>query len=437
MKKKYFKNLNEYLNKEITIEGFVDSVRDLQYVQFLVIRDISGKVQVTIEKNEDNSKLNEIVSNLMTESTVKITGKLLENEKVKLNGMELIPSEIIVTSECLEELPLNYKDSKSALLDTRLNYRFLDLRSEKNILMFKVQTALIAAMREFMTNNNFIEIHTPKLIGTASESGAEVFEVGYFGRKAYLAQSPQFYKQMALASGFDRVFELAPAFRAEKSNSYRHTTEITMLDIEFSYIESYQDVMDFEEDLLIAGISRVKELYGEEIKELFGVDVVVPTKPFPRIKLEELYKELELKFGFKMNFEDVGDMNSESEKLASQYIKEKYGHEFVFVTDFSAKKRAFYHMRENGVPQGFDLIWKGCEITTGAQREHRYEILKEQAKEKGLGEDIKFYLEFFKYGCPPHGGFAIGVDRITMLLLETGSLKETMFIFRGPNRIEP
>ena len=437
MKKIYFKNLNEYLNKEITIEGFVDSVRDLQYVQFLVIRDISGKVQVTIEKNEGNSKLNEIVSNLMTESTVKITGKLLENEKVKLNGMELIPSEIIVTSECLEELPLNYKDSKSALLDTRLNYRFLDLRSEKNILMFKVQTALIAAMREFMTNNNFIEIHTPKLIGTASESGAEVFEVGYFGRKAYLAQSPQFYKQMALASGFDRVFELAPAFRAEKSNSYRHTTEITMLDIEFSYIESYQDVMDFEEDLLIAGISRVKELYGEEIKELFGVDVVVPTKPFPRIKLEELYKELELKFGFKMNFEDVGDMNSESEKLASQYIKEKYGHEFVFVTDFSAKKRAFYHMRENGVPQGFDLIWKGCEITTGAQREHRYEILKEQAKEKGLGEDIKFYLEFFKYGCPPHGGFAIGVDRITMLLLETGSLKETMFIFRGPNRIEP
>lgn len=436
MKKIYFKNLNEYLNKEITIEGFVDSVRDLQYVQFLVIRDISGKVQVTIEKNEGNSKLNEIVSNLMTESTVKITGKLLENEKVKLNGMELIPSEIIVTSECLEELPLNYKDSKSALLDTRLNYRFLDLRSEKNILMFKVQTALIAAMREFMTNNNFIEIHTPKLIGTASESGAEVFEVGYFGRKAYLAQSPQFYKQMALASGFDRVFELAPAFRAEKSNSYRHTTEITMLDIEFSYIESYQDVMDFEEDLLIAGISRVKELYGEEIKELFGVDVVVPTKPFPRIKLEELYKELELKFGFKMNFEDVGDMNSESEKLASQYIKEKYGHEFVFVTDFSAKKRAFYHMRENGVPQGFDLIWKGCEITTGAQREHRYEILKEQAKEKGLGEDIKFYLEFFKYGCPPHGGFGIGVDRITMLIFNVG-IKDAMFIFRGPDRLNP
>ena len=437
MKKIYFKNLSEYLNKEITIEGFIDSIRDLQYVQFLVIRVITGKVQVTLEKNETNKELNELISNLKVESTVKITGTLLENEKVKLNGMELIPKEVVVTSECLEELPLNYKDSKSALLDTRLNYRFLDLRSEKNILMFKVQTALINAMREYMVNNSFIEIHTPKLIGTASESGAEVFEVGYFGRKAYLAQSPQFYKQMALASGFDRVFEIAPAFRAENSNSYRHTTEITMLDVEISYIESFEDVMNFEEDLIIAGLTKVKELYGEEIKNLFGVEVIVPTKPFPRVKLEELYKELELQFGFKMNAEEVGDMNSESEKLASQLIKEKYGHEFVFVTDFSPKKRAFYHMREEGIPQGYDLIWKGCEITTGAQREHRYEVLKKQAEEKGLKKDVEFYLEFFKYGCPPHGGFAIGVDRLTMLLLETGSLKETMFIFRGPNRIEP
>ena len=437
MKKLYFKNLKENFNQEITIEGFVDNIRDLQYVQFLIVRDSSGKVQVTIEKNEDNLKLNEIVSNLTNESTVKITGKLIQNEKVKLGGMELIPSDIVITSKCLEELPINYKDSKSALLDTRLNYRFLDLRQEKNLLMFKVQTCLINAMRDFVLKNNFIEIHTPKLIGTASESGSEVFELKYFDRKAYLAQSPQFYKQMALASGFEKVFEIGTAFRAENSNSYRHATEFTSFDIEFSYINSYEEVMDFEEDLLVAGINAVKEKYGDEIKNIFGVDVIIPRKPFPRIKLEDLYKELEEKYNFVMNYEDVGDMNSESEKLASKYIKEKYGHEFVFITDFSAKKRAFYHMRENGIPQGYDLIWKGCEITTGAQREHRYEILKKQAEEKGLGEDVKFYLDFFKYGCPPHGGFALGVDRLTMLLLETGSLKETMFIFRGPNRIEP
>ena len=437
MKKISFKNLKEHFNEEISIEGFVENVRDLQYVQFLVVRDSTGKVQVTVEKNEDNERLNDIVSDLIPESTVKVMGKLFENDKVKLNGMEIIPKKIVVTSKCLGELPINYKDSKSTLLDTRLNYRFLDLRNEKNLLMFKVQTCLINAMREFVVKNDFIEIHTPKIISTASESGSQVFEVKYFDRKAYLAQSPQFYKQMAMCSGFERVFEIAPAFRAENSNSYRHATEFTSFDIEISYLESLDELMDFEEDLLIFALTKVKQEYGSQIKELFNVDVVVPTKPFPRIKLEELYKVLKEQYGFKMNFEDVGDMNSESEKLASKYIMEKYGHEFVFITDFSSKKRAFYHKRVNGIPQGADLIWKGCETTTLALRENNYETLCSQALEKGLKDDVKFYLEFFKYGCPPHGGFAIGVDRITMLLLGTGSLKETMFIYRGPSRMEP
>lgn len=437
MKKIYFKNLNAYLEQEITIEGFVDNIRILQYVDFLIIRDTTGKVQVTIEKNTSNESLTKIVSTITPESTVKITGILHKNDKVKLNNMELIPTNITVTSKCLEELPLNYKDSKSAAIDTRLNYRFLDLRSEKNILMFKVQTCMINAMREFVIKNNFTEIHTPKIISTASESGSEVFEVNYFGRKAYLAQSPQFYKQMAMCAGFEKVFEIAPAFRAENSNSYRHTTDFTSFDIEISYLNNLEELMDFEENLFIAGLTAVKEKYEKEIKELFNVEIIVPTKPFPRIKLEELYKILEEEYGYKMNYEDVGDMNAESEKLASKYVKEKYGHEFVFITDFSAKKRAFYHQRKNGIPQGADLIWKGCETTTLAIRENNYEILCKQAKEKGLDKDVKFYLEFFKYGCPPHGGFAIGVDRITMLLLETGSLKETMFIFRGPSRLEP
>ena len=424
-------------NSKVTLNGFVDKIRNLQYVQFVILRDATGKVQVTLEKNEENKDLVEIIDNLKEESTIKVTGKLLLNEKIKLNGMEIIPDSIEVTSVCTEDLPINYKDPNSSNIDTRLNYRFLDLRSEKNLLMFKVQTCFVNAMRDYVIKNNFIEIHTPKLIGAASESGSEVFELKYFDRKAYLAQSPQFYKQMALASGFEKVFEIAPAFRAENSNSYRHATEFTSFDIEFSYINSYEDVMSFEEDLLIAGLTKVKKEYGEEIKKIFNVDVIVPTKPFPRVKLEDLYKELEEKYNFHMDFEDVGDMNNESEKLASQLIKEKYNHEFVFITDFSANKRAFYHMRKDGIPQGYDLIWKGCEITTGAQREHRYEILKKQAEEKGLGEDIKFYMDFFKYGCPPHGGFALGIDRLTMLMLETGSLKETMFIFRGPNRIEP
>ena len=437
MKTIYFKNINEYYEKNITVEGFIDSIRDLQYVQFLVLRDTTGKLQVTIEKNDNNKELNEIVSSLIIESTIKVTGKLYKNEMVKLNGVELIPNSIIVTSTCLDNLPINYKDRESTLLDTRLNYRYLDLRNERNILLFKVQTCLINAMRDFVIKNNFIEIHTPKIISTASESGSSVFELQYFDQKAYLAQSPQFYKQMAMCSGFEKVFEVAPAFRAENSNSYRHATEFTSFDVEMSYIDDLDELMDFEENLFITGLTAVKEKYGEDIKRLFNVDVIIPQKPFPRIKLEELYKVLEREYGFHMNYEDVGDMNAESEKLASKYIMEKYGHEFVFITDFSAKKRAFYHKREKGVPIGADLIWKGCETTTLSLREHRYEILCKQAKEKGLENDVKFYLDFFKYGCPPHGGFAFGVDRITMLLLETGSLKETMFLFRGPNRIEP
>ncbi|MDE6141991.1 MAG: aspartate--tRNA(Asn) ligase, partial [Bacilli bacterium] len=304
-------------------------------------------------------------------------------------------------------------------------------------LMLNVQTAFVDGMRKFLIDEEFTEIHTPKLIATASESGSDVFEVKYFDRKAFLAQSPQFYKQMAMAAGLERIFEIAPAFRAENSNTNRHTTEFTSFDLEFAYIDSFTDVMDMEERLIIAGLENVKNKYESEIKEVFGVDVIIPTRPFPRIKLQDLYSELASRYGYEVPEHDIGDMNAEAEKLTSKYAMEEFGHEFIFVTDFAKTKRAFYHMRENDIPQGYDLIWKGTEITTGAQREHRYELIKKQAEEKGLGKDVEFYIEFFRYGCPPHGGFAIGVDRLTMLLLGLPSLKEEMFIFRGPSRLTP
>ena len=311
------------------------------------------------------------------------------------------------------------------------------MRNEKNMLVRQIESCLVQAMRQFLYDNHFTEIHTPKLIGTASESGSSVFEVKYFDRLAYLAQSPQFYKQMALAGGLDKVFEVAPCFRAENSNTNRHATEFTSFDLEFSYIDSYEDVMNLEEDLLIAGLSKVKDEYGDKILEVFGKEVIVPTKPFPRIKLKDLYEKLHEKYGFSIPTEDIGDMNAEAEKLTYRLALEEYNSEFMFVVDYAATKRPFYHMRdENGKLQGYDLIWRGTEITSGAQREHRYEELCKNAKEKGLGEDVKFYLQFFKYGCPPHGGFAIGVDRLTMLLLGL-TIKETQFLFRGPNRLDP
>ena len=304
-------------------------------------------------------------------------------------------------------------------------------------MMFKVQTAFVNAMRQFLIQKDFIEIHTPKLIGAASESGADVFEVKYFDRNAYLAQSPQFYKQMAMASGFERIFEVGPVFRAEKSFTNKHTTEFTGFDLEFSYIESFEDVMKIEEELLTAGLKAVKEKYGDEIQEMFGQEVIVPKTPFPVVKLRDLYDGLEKEFGYTVDESEKGDLTTDAERLSYEWVKKHYDHEFLFVTDYDAQKRAFYHMRdEKGVPQGYDLIWRGTEITTGAQREHRYDVLKAQADEKGLTEDVKFYLEFFKYGCPPHGGFGLGIDRLTMLLLGL-HIKEAMFLFRGPNRLTP
>jgi len=438
MKKIYVKDLKNYVGQEISFSGFVETIRDKKWVMFVILKDSTGSVQMTIEKSDEaNSKLLDIMSNVSVDSTLKVMGKLVLNGAVKLGGMEIVPSSIEVTSKA-EGLPFDYNNLDGVSIDTRLDYRWLDLRNKRNMLVRQIESTMVSGMRDYLYKNDFTEIHTPKLLGAASESGSEVFEVKYFDRKAYLAQSPQFYKQMAMAAGMSKIFEVAPAFRAENSNTNRHATEFTSFDLEFSYIDSYEDVMNLEEDLLIAGLTKVKERYDETIKEVFNNDVVIPKKHFPRIKLQDLYQELNQRYGYVIPTEDIGDMNAEAEKLTSRFAKEVYDSEFIFVTGFSAAKRAFYHMRdENGELQGYDLIWRGTEITTGAQREHRYEEIVKNAKEKGLGKDVEFYLEFFKYGCPPHGGFAIGVDRLTMLLLGLSSIKETQFLFRGPNRLNP
>ena len=421
MNKVYVKDLNNYVDKDVVFSGFVDVVRDKKWVQFIILRDSTGKVQATVEKSdENNASMVELVSSLTHDSVIKVNGKVVKNEAVKLGGIEIIPTNIEVISHA-EELPFDYNNLDGVNIDTRLDYRWLDMRNEKNTLVRQVESALTQGMREFLYKENFTEIHTPKLIGTASESGSSVFEVKYFERSAYLAQSPQFYKQMALAGGLDKVFEVGPVFRAENSNTNRHATEFTGFDLEFAHIESYEDVMDLEEDLLIAGLSKVKELYGDKIKELFDIDVIIPKKPFPRMDLEDLYKELHDLYNYEIPEYDIGDTNAETEKLIYKYAKEKFDSEFMFVTGYAATKRPFYHMRKDGILQGYDLIWRGTEITSGAQREHRYEELAKNAEEKGLKKDVEFYLQFFKYGCPAHGGFGIGLDRLVMLLLGLSS----------------
>lgn len=413
------------------IQGFVENLRNKRTMAFLVIRDHSGRLQVTIEK-EKHPDLAAIVDQLTVESVVTCIGPVVENEYVKMGGKEMLPEEMEILS-IAEPLPL----TKDAAIDSRMDYRWVDLRSDKNTLIFKAQTELVGSMRDFCRNKGFMEIHTPKLIGAASESGSDVFELKYFDRKAYLSQSPQFYKQMAMAAGFDRIFEVGPVFRAEKSFTNKHATEFTGFDVEMSYITSFRDVMAFEAELLQYALKNVQEKYGDQIKALYGLDTIVPTLPFPEMKLQDVYKELEERYGYKVEESEKNDLTTDAEHLCAKLSMDKFGHEFLFVTDYGPEKRAFYHMRdEHGMPLGYDLIWRGTEITTGAQREHRYEQLRKQADEKGLGEDVKFYMDFFRYGCPPHGGFGLGVDRLTMLLLGL-SIKEVMFLFRGPNRITP
>ena len=416
--------------RDYKIQGFIENIRNKRTIAFIVIKDIAGKIQITLDK-ESSPALSEQIESLSLQSFVTVEGAVVANEHVKLNGMEMIPKEIILESFA-EPLPIQ---SDSAI-EHKMDYRWLDLRSDNNQMIFKIQTCMVGAMRNYLTDKDFIEIHTPKLIGTASESGASVFELSYFDTKAYLAQSPQFYKQMAMASGFESIFEVGPVFRAEKSYTSKHATEFTGFDLETTNIDSFKDVMTIEEDLITDMLEKVKARYGGEILDMFGLEVKIPQKPFPVIKLADLYLELKKRYGYDVPEEEKGDLTTEAERLSFRFTQEEYGHEFLFVTDYNAANRAFYHMRKDGVPQGYDLIWRGVEITTGAQREHRYDILKRQAEEKGLDNDVRFYLEFFRYGCPPHGGFGIGVDRMTMLLLGL-HIKDSMFIFRGPNRLHP
>ena len=432
-----FDELKNYFDKEVTIQGFVDKVRDLQYVQFLILRNGSNKVQVTIEKNDDNKELNDIVSSLTLESTVKVSGKVIDSPNVKLNGMEIIPSNISVTSKSLEELPVNLSNKEATSRDTRLDYRFLDLRREENHFLFECQTILEKAMRDYFIEKGYVEIHSPKISESNAESGAEQFKVDYFGRKASLVQSPQFYKQMGIASGLGSVFEVGAVYRAENSNTAVHATEFHGFDVEMGFIDSVEDVMQEEEDWIKYFLGVLKRLKEEQIKKTFKVDIPNLDVKFPRITFEEV-KEI-MRTEYKYDAEKKDDLDSKEEKLICKYVKKKYDSDFVFVTNYPYSARSFYVMKdENGVTQTYDLLFRGVEITSGAQREHRPDILEKQIIEKGIDPKVlDFYINFFRYGCPPHGGFGVGLERLMMCVFNIDNIREVEFVYRGPTRLTP
>ncbi len=429
------KNLAAATDGPVSVSGWVDTVRDQKKVQFVVLRDESGAVQLVNPRGEESDALSDTISGLAQGTFLTATGALKHDERVKLGGVEVKLDAIDIAAAAIPETPI----ADDSGVDKRMDWRFLDLRLPKNNLIFRIQTTLEHAWRTYWVEHDFIELHTPKLMASASESKAELFEVGYFETKAYLAQSPQFFKQMAQPAGFGKIFEIGPAFRADPSFTSRHATEFTSVDSEISWIDSHEDVMKLHEELLVAGFSAVKERHGAEIEAFFGVEVTVPSVPFPRIPLAEA-KRIVAERGYEVPRRD-DDMDPEGERQIAAYVAEKFGHEFVFLTDYASSIRPFYHMRhadDPGLTNSYDLIFNGVEISTGAQREHRIDVLTANAVAKGLDpEELGFYLDFFRYGTPPHGGFGMGLSRVLMLMLHLPNLRETTYLFRGPTRLTP
>ena len=424
MKRILVKNIPNFIEKEIKIEGWLYRVRGLKSITFLLIRDRSGLVQCVIENNNID------LSSLKLESVVSIVG-IVKKSNNSLNPFEILVESFEIISEA-HELPIELnKKELDVNLDTILNNRAISIRHEKVNSIFKIQNIIVQSFREFLINKGFTEIFTPKIVAEGAEGGTEVFKVEYFEKTAYLAQSPQFYKQMMVGAGFERVFEVAHVYRAEQHNTSRHLNEYISMDLEIGFINDEFDIMNLEEDL-IKFILKAIEVKGKEYLKILNVNIPKIDVSIPKIELNEAIEILKKVYG-------KGDLDPEGEKLICKYAKEKYGCDFIFLTNYPKRKRPMYTMpfEEQGT-RSFDLLFKGVEITTGGQRINDYNMLIISIENKGLNpKDYESYTDIFRYGMPKHGGLAIGLERITTQLLNLENVREASLIPRDRTRITP
>ena len=413
----------------VLLRGWIYKIIDLSSVVFIKLRDKSGIVQLVTDKDQ--------IEGLKLENAVEVVGKKSENEKAP-GGIEIIVDKIkILGKTYYDKLPFEINSFKNkAALETQLDHRTIALRRPEIRAIFKVQNEIEQAFRDYLRSKNFEQIHTAKIIDSSTEGGSEMFTVNYFDRRSFLAQSPQFYKQMMVGAGFERVYEIGHADRAELHNTWRHLNEYVSLDVEMGFIKDEFELMDLEEGFLDYLFKHLNRVCKKEL-EMYKVKLPDEVK-IPRITLDEAHKILLEKYNKKS---PLGNIDAKGEELICDYVKKEYGTEFVFLTKYPVTKRPMYTMpddKDKTLTKSFDLIYDGLEITTGGQRIHDYEMLKENIIKFGLNpEDFDFYLETFKYGMPPHGGFAIGLERLNMKILKLSNIREAALIPRDMKRLTP
>lgn len=416
--------------KQVELSGWVQNTRDLSKVKFLLLRDRTGVIQITGVASKTPKEIFKDLEKIPRESVIYVKGEVVDSKQAP-GGKEILPKELKIISKS-EEPPIDTTEFSKTELPKRLDNRFLDTRRRNISAIFKIRSNVYKTIINFFSGKDFTIINTPKITTIGLESGADSFEINYFKKKAALAQSPQFYKQMFVMGGFERVAEIGQVYRAEKSHTTRHLTEFTGVDFEMGFIENENDIMNLTEEMLKNLILNVKKENKEEL-ELLKIELNVPKK-IPRIPMSDLKKILAKK-GKKLKGNE--DLDSEAEKIIGEYIKKEFKEDFVFVTNFPFEIRPFYHMKKgkNGT-NSFDILYNGVEIATGAQREHRIEILEKQAKEKKIKID-KIYASIFKYGSMPHGGVGLGLDRIVQKMLNLENVKEAILLPRDPDRLTP
>lgn len=429
LERRFINELNDGINQKVLLRGWVYKITDLSQVIFIKLRDKSGIIQLVCERDH--------IKDLRLENAIEVIGTVCSNEKAP-NKIEVAVESIeIIGKTYYDKLPFEINSYKNkASLETQLDHRTISLRRPEIRAIFKVQSEIETSFREYLKERKFEQIHTAKIIDSSTEGGSEMFTVNYFDRRSFLAQSPQFYKQMMVGAGFERVFEIGHAYRAELHNTWRHLNEYVSLDVEMGFIKDEFELMDLEEGFINYLFNHLNKICKKEL-EMYKIKLPNEVH-IPRITLEEAHDILLKEYNKKS---PIGNIDAEGEVLISKYVKEKYNCEFVFLTKYPVSKRPMYAMpddKDKELTKSFDLIYDGLEITTGGQRINDYNMLKENIIKFGLNpDDFDFYLETFKYGMPPHGGFAIGLERLTMKILKLANIREATLIPRDMKRLTP